>query len=135
MKGCNVCLALKAVQYKSYGYIQSLPIPIHCQKDLSIDFVMGLPILTDWKGNSYDSILVIVNRLIKMVYYKPVKIIIDAPGHAKVIIDVVLRHHDLPNLIVTDRGFFFTSKFWLSLCYFLGIKRRHFIAFYLQMDG
>ena len=25
-------------------------------KDLSMDFVMGLPICTDWKGTSYDSI-------------------------------------------------------------------------------
>ena len=45
---------------------------------------MGLPILTDWKGDSYDSILVIVNRLIKMVYYKLVKVTIDAPGLAEV---------------------------------------------------
>ena len=32
-------------------------------KDLSMDFVTGLPISMDWKGTSYDLILVIVNRL------------------------------------------------------------------------
>ena len=67
-----------------------------------MDFVTGLPISTDWKGDSYDSILVIVDRLTKMVYYKPVKVTIDAPGLAEVIIDVVMRHHGLPNSIVTN---------------------------------
>ena len=96
---------------------------------------MRLPISTDWKGESYDSILVIVDRLIKMVYYEQVKITIDAPGLAEVIIDVVVRHHGLSDSIITDRGSLFTSKFWSSLCYFLEIKRRLSTAFHPQTDG
>ena len=99
-----------------------------------MDFVTGLPISTDWKEDNYDSIFVIVDRLMKMVHYKPVKITIDALGLAKVIIDIIVRHHGLPDSIVTDRGSFFTSKFWSSLCYFLGIKRRLSTAFYPQTD-
>ena len=76
-----------------------------------MDFVTGLPISTDWKRDNYDLILVIVDRLIKMVHYKPVKVTIDASGLAEVIIDVVVRHHDLTHSIVTDRGSLFTSKF------------------------
>ena len=100
-----------------------------------MDFVTGLPILTNWKRDSYDSILVIVDRLTKMVYYEPVKITINTLGFAEVIIDVVVCHHGLPDSIVTDRGFLFTSKFWSLLCYFLSIKRRLSIAFYPQTDG
>ena len=70
-----------------------------------------------------------------MVYYKPIKITIDAPGLAEVIIDMVVRQYGLPNLIVTNRGSLFISKFWSSLCYFLGIKRWFSTAFYLQIDG
>ena len=70
-----------------------------------------------------------------MVYYEPVKITFDAPGLAKVIIDIVVCHHGLPDSIVTDQDSLFTSKFWSSLCYFLGIKRRLSTAFYLQTDG
>ena len=135
VRGCNVCLALKAVRHKPYGDLQSLPIPTHRWKDLSMDFVTGLPISTDWKGDSYNSILVIVDWLTKMVHYKPVKVTIDAPGLAEVIIDVVMRHHGLSDLIVTDQGSLFTSKFWLLLCYFLGIKRRLSTAFHPQTDG
>ena len=71
-----------------------------------------------------------VDQLKKMVYYKPVKITLNAPGLAEVIIDVVIRHHGLPNIIVTNRGSLFTSKFWSLLCYFLGIKRKLFTAFH-----
>ena len=69
-----------------------------------------------------------------MVHYKPVKVTIDAPGLTEIIIDVVVRHHNLLDLIVTDKGSFFTSKFWSSLCYFLGIKWRLSTAFYPQTN-
>ena len=100
-----------------------------------MDFVTGLPISTDWKGDSYDSILVIVDRLTKMVHYEPVKVTINAPGLAEVILDVVVRHHGLPDSIVSDKGSLFTLKFWSSLCYFLGIKRGLLTAFHPQTDG
>ncbi len=67
-----------------------------------MDFVTGLPISADWKSDSYESILVIVNRLTKIVYYKPVRVTIDVPGLAEVIIDVVVRHHRVPESIVMD---------------------------------
>ena len=99
-----------------------------------MDFVTGLPLSSDWKGDSYDLILVIVNRLTKMVHYEPVKVTIDASGLAEVIIDMVIRHHGLPDSIVTNRGLLFTSKFWSSLCYFFEVKRRLSTAFHLQTN-
>ncbi len=100
-----------------------------------MDFVTGLPISADWKGDSYELILVIVDRLTKIVHYVPVKITIDAPGLAEVIIDVVVRHHGVPESIVTDRGSLFTSKFWSSLYYFLGTKMKLSTTFHPQADG
>ena len=135
VKGCDICLASKAVRHKPYGDLQLLPIPTHQWKDLSMDFVTGLPILTDWKGDSYDSILVIVDRLTKMVHYQPVQVTIDAPKLAEVILDVVVWHHGLPDSIVSDRGSVFTSKFWSSLCYFLSIKQQLSTTFHPQTDG
>ena len=70
-----------------------------------------------------------------MLHYKPVKVTIDAPGLAKVIIDVVVRHHGLLDSIVTNWGLLFTSKFSSLLCYFLGIKRRLSIGFYPQTNS
>ena len=112
VKGCEVCLASKTVRYKLYGDSQSLPVPTDCWKDLSIDFLTGLWVFTKWKGETYDSILVIVDRLTKMVDYKPVKVTINTPVLAKVIINVIVRHHGLPDLIVSNWDSVFNSMFW-----------------------
>ena len=114
--------------------LKSLPVPTHCWKNLLMDFVTGLPISTDWKGDNYDSILVIVNWLTKMVYYELVKVTIDVPGLAEVIINMVERHHGLPDSIVSDQESLFISKFWSSLCYFLGMKQKLSTAFYPQIN-
>ena len=100
-----------------------------------MNFIISLLILIDWKRDSYNSILVNINWLTKIVHYKPVKITIDIPGLAKVIIDVVVRQHGLLDLIVIDQRLLFILKFWLLLCYFLSIKQRLFTAFHPQMDG
>lgn len=100
-----------------------------------MDFVTGLPMSTDWKGDIYELIRVIVDRLTKMAHYEPVKVTINAPGLAEVILDVVVQHHGLPDSIVGGRISVFTSKTWSSFCYFLGIKRRLSTAFHPQTDS
>ncbi len=67
-----------------------------------MDFITGFPISANWKGDSYNSILVIVDQLTKMVHYEPVKVTINALGLAKVIINMVVRHHGVPESIVKD---------------------------------
>ena len=100
-----------------------------------MDFVTRLPISRDWKRESYDFILVIIDQLTKMVHYEPVKVIIETAGLVEVILDVIVWHHTLFNLIVSDRGLLFTSKFWSLLCYLLGIKQRLSTVFHPQIDG
>ena len=86
-------------------------------------FVTSLPFFADWKSDNYNSILVIVDCLTKIVYYKPVKIIINAPRLAKVITDMLVWHYSISDSIINDRKAIFTSKYWFLLCYFFNIKR------------
>ncbi len=51
------------------------------------------------------------------------------------IIDVVVHHHGVSKSIIMDQGLLFTSKFWSLLYYFLGIKKKLFIAFHSQTDS
>lgn len=63
---------------------------------------MRLSISINLKDKSYDSILVIINQLIKMIYYKLIKITINKLGLTKVIIDIIIRHYSLFNVIIID---------------------------------
>ncbi len=135
VKGYNVCLASKLVKHKLYGYLQSLPVPTHWYKDLFMDFVIKLSVFTNYKVETYDSILVIIIQLTKILHYEPVKVTINAPALAKVISKSMMRHYGLLDSILTDWGSVFPFKFWFSLCYFLGIKRKLSTTFHLQTDG
>lgn len=67
-----------------------------------MDFANGLYIFTKWNSKIYDSILIIVDRLIKIVYYELVKVIIDAAGLAEVIINMLIQYHGLPYSIISN---------------------------------
>ena len=94
-----------------------------------MDIVTGLSISTNWKRDSYNFMLVIIDQLTKMAYYKPVKVTINVLRLAEVIINVVVWYHGLADLIITNRGLPFILKFWLLLLYFLSIKPQLSIVF------
>ncbi len=50
VQGCDICMSSKVQRHKPYGSLQSLLVPTHKWKDLSIDFVTGLPKSKDWRG-------------------------------------------------------------------------------------
>lgn len=111
VKSCNVYLALQIIQHKSYSNLQFLPILNYYWRNLLINFITKLLILIDKKRNNYDSIFIIIDLLTKIVYYNPVKVIINIPDLVKVIINIVVRHYDFLILIVSNRKLLFTLKF------------------------
>ena len=130
IKGCNICLASKTVKYKPYSDLQALPILIYQWKDFLIDFITGLLVSTNWKSENCNFILIIINRLTKIIYYKPVKININDSGLAKVTLNMIVWHYSLFNSIVSNKDLLFIFKFWLLFCYFFGIKQKFFTVFY-----
>ncbi len=67
-----------------------------------------------------------------MVYYKPVKVTINTPGLAEVIINIILWHYCLSHLMVSNCSWIITSKHWSLPSYFLRIKQRLLKAFHFQ---
>lgn len=63
---------------------------------------MWLLISTNWKNNSYNSLLIIINCFIKIIYYKLIKSIINTHDLIEVILDVIIQYDGLFNLIVSD---------------------------------
>ena len=88
-----------------------------------MDFVTSLPILINCKGDSYDLIFVIIDWLMKMVHYKPVKITFNTLRLTEILIDVVIYFNGLLDLIFTNRNLLFILNFWSLLCYSFVIKK------------
>lgn len=88
-----------------------------------MDFIIDLPLSADWEGNSYDLILIIIYRLTKIVDYKLVKVTINVPELAEVIIKIIMRYYNLLNSSISDCKVIFMSKFLFLFCYFFDIKR------------
>lgn len=57
-----------------------------------------------------------------MLYYKQVKVIINALKLVKVILNILVWYYDLFDLILTNKGLLFIFKFWSLLCYLFNIK-------------
>ena len=70
--------------------MKALQLSIYQWKNLLIDFIIELLVSTNEKIDNNNFILIIVNKIMKIVYYELVKVIIDALKLAKVIFDVIV---------------------------------------------
>ena len=131
---CDICQRTKAPRHRPYGELSSLPVAVRPWKELSMDFITGLP-PSKYRGFVYDSILVIVDRFTKMVRYLPTNTTINAAELADLFHTEVVCRFGMPDGIVSDRGPVFTSDFWSAVCFHSKIKRRLSTAFHPQTDG
>lgn len=83
----------------------------------------------------HDSIMVVVDRLKKVVHFIPVKSTYSANDAAGVFIKDVVRSHGVPKKIVLDRDAKFTSRFWKELFVGLGTKLAFNTTYHPQTDG
>jgi hypothetical protein len=65
---CDTCRRVKADHLRPVGNLQPLSIPEWKWKNICMDFIVGLP----RTSRGYNSIWVIVDRLIKSAHFKPV---------------------------------------------------------------
>jgi hypothetical protein len=111
MARCDSCRRVKAIQMKTAGPLQSLPIPTWKWEDISMDFIVGLP----RTAKGFDSIWVIVDRLTKIAHFLPIRVKYTVATYAELYIAHVLNLHGVPKTIVSDHGPQFVSKFWEEL--------------------
>jgi hypothetical protein len=75
-----------------------------------MDFITELP-LSALNRYRYNSILVVVDRFSKIVYFILCLGTINTPSLAQTFIREIVHLHRLPKLIVSDRGVIFTSSY------------------------
>ncbi|MBW0503082.1 hypothetical protein O181_042797 [Austropuccinia psidii MF-1] len=95
-----------------------------------MDFITQFPLL-----NSFELILVIVDRFSKMAVFIPKISSITSLDLAHLFIKNIFSKHGLPSSIVSDRGPLFISSFWTNLCQKLKISRDLSTAYHPETDG
>ena len=93
------------------------------------DFIAKLPLV-----QRYDSILVVVDRLTKMVYFILTIERMLAKGLARLFRDNVWKLYGLPESIISDRRPQFVVGLMRELNKMLGIKSKMLTVFYSQTD-
>ncbi|XP_028104463.1 uncharacterized protein LOC114303521 [Camellia sinensis] len=80
-------------------------------------------------------IWVIVDRLTESAHFLPVKTKYNANKLAVIYVNEMVRLHDVPISIVSDRDPKFISQFWQSLQNAMGTELKFSITFHPQADG
>jgi len=97
---------------------------------ISADFITKLPL-----AQGYNSILVVVDQLTKMVHFIPTTEKTSAKGLARLFRDNVWKLHGLPESIISDRGPQFAAGLMRELNQMLGIESKMSTVFHPQTDG
>ncbi len=82
--------------------------PSRCWGVISADFLTKLP--TSEQGN--DSVLVVVDKLLKRAVFIPTTKDVDAPRVEQLFMDYVFSKHGVPISIISARDPKFTAKYW-----------------------
>ncbi|MBW0525583.1 hypothetical protein O181_065298 [Austropuccinia psidii MF-1] len=130
VSSCQKCSRNKNIHHKKFGLLKPLPIPNVPWICLSMDFITQLPLF-----NSFDSILVIVDRFSNMAVFIPTMSSVTSLDLAHLFIKNIFSKHGLPSTIVSDRGPLFVSSFWTNLCQQLNISRDLSTAYHPETDG
>jgi hypothetical protein len=136
VKKCHECNLAKASRHKPYGQLQPLPVPERPWGSIAFDHIVKLPPSKEpGSETTYDSILVVTDRLTKYGYFIPYKESSDAATLAYHFLRVIVSNHGLPDELVSDRGTTFASNFWQALMAQLGVKHKLSTARHPQTDG
>ncbi|GJW67410.1 ty3-gypsy retrotransposon protein [Tanacetum coccineum] len=125
-----VCQQTKYSTQAVGGCLQPLPTPTAVWEDVSMDFITGLP---PFKGVTV--ILVVVDRLTKYAHFGVLPTSFNAPKVAELFLEIVVKHHGVQKIIVSDRDPIFVSNFWKQIFQLSRTKLNHSTAYHPQTDG
>lgn len=130
VKGCDRCNRTKTFPSKPVGKLVPTQIPTEIWQIVGVDLITGLP-----ECQGYNAILVVIDRLSKMLHACPTTDTVTSEGVARLFRDNVWKHHGLFEQVISDRGPQFLSGFVKELYRLLGIKSSPSTAYHPQSDG
>ena len=111
------------------GKLKLSKVPEKLWTHLTVDFIMKLPVVA-----RKDVILVVCNRLSKIVHFVATTEGTSVEGLVRLFRDNMWKLHRLPESVVSDRGPQFAVELTRELNNMLGIEIRLSTAFHPQTD-
>jgi len=130
VEGCEHCQRTKNFPAKPRGLLSPNRIPERNWQWISVDLITQLP-----PSLGYDAILVIVDRLSKLIRLAATNGGVTSEGIARLFRDKVWKDFGLPEGILSDQGSQFVSNFMRDLNKLLGIQTNISTAYHPQTDG
>jgi hypothetical protein len=127
---CAICKQAKVEHCKLPGLLQPLPIPDQAWTSISLDFIEGSP-----KSQSFDTILMVIDKFSKYGHFLPMKHPFTALTVAKAFMDNIYKLHGLPQFIISDRDRIFTGELWRELFKLADTTLNISSAYHPQTDG
>ncbi|SNX88141.1 related to gag-pol protein [Melanopsichium pennsylvanicum] len=127
---CPVCARYKAPRHKPYGLLQPLSTPKRPWGSITLDFIEGLP-----TSNGYNSILVIVDRLLKLAILMPTHKTATLKDTVDMMQAQVFKRFGIPEHIVLDCGCQFILAVWKDFAQVHNIKHSLSTAYHPQTDS
>ena len=119
MEGCNLCQRMKNRMEEVAGKLKLSEVPERPWTHLTVDFITKLLVVA-----GKDAILVVCDRLSKMMHFVAITEETSAEGLARLFRDNVWKLHGLPESVVLDRGPQFVVELTKELNQMLGIKTK-----------
>jgi hypothetical protein len=131
VRGCESCQRNKPDLRGRQGLPLSIETPSCAWEVICMDFIGPLP----RTARGYDTILVVIEKLTRWVYYIPTHSTATAQDVFALVDRYVLANHDTPRQIISDRDSRFTSHFWEDLWAAMRTQLKRSTAFHPQTDG
>ena len=127
---CVVFQQNKGETIKTPSLLQPLIIPSQHWKEVSMDFIIGLP-----KYEGKDVIMVVMDWLTKYAHFLYLSHPFKAITVDESFMEIVQNLHGIPKIIVSDRDPIFTGNFCTELFSCLGTQLAHNSSYNPEFDG
>ena len=129
VEGCDACQCNRNHTEQLAEKLMPNSVPEKPWVHILADFITKLPL-----AQGYNSILVVVDRLTKIVYFIPTTEKTSAEELARLFRNNMWKLHRLPKSIISDRGPQFAVGLMKELNEMLGIKSKLSTVFHPQTD-
>ena len=129
VEGCDLCQRMKNKMEEVARKLKLSKILEKPWTHLTVDFIMKLLVVA-----GKDAILVVCDRMSKMMHFVATTEGTSAEGLARLFRDNVWKLHGLPESVVLDRGPQFAAELTKELNWMLGIKTKLSTAFHPHME-